>query len=228
MGGTVKRSVLHRDSQGEEGGILRTDFQYEYPLVPLDKNRVCRLILHHAAAKTASAEEIHSWHRAKGFGGFGYNEYVRKDGSVIIGRGGRIGAHCKDQNALAYGICAEGDYEIEKSMPDAQRASLIRRIRNAFSLYPKIHELRKHSDFRPTSCPGRYFPFEQILEELRRQMQGEILEFSEKERLQAIERLSQKGIITDPAYWQRKAGSGEYVRGEYAARLICRTAQLLE
>lgn len=228
MGGTVMRSSLHRDSRGEEGGIFRTDFQYEYPLVPLDKDRVCRLILHHAAAKTASAEEIDRWHRAKGFGGFGYNEYIRKDGSVIIGRGDRIGAHCKNQNGLAYGICAEGDYEIEKSMPDVQRVSLIRRIRNAFSLYPKIREVRKHSDFRPTSCPGRYFPFERIVEELKGQMQEEVFEFSEKERMQGIEHLGQKGIITDPAYWQRKAVSGESVRGEYAARLICRAARLLK
>ena len=41
-----------------------------------------RIILHHAAAKTCTAQQIHSWHLANGWVGIGYHFFVRKDGSV--------------------------------------------------------------------------------------------------------------------------------------------------
>ena len=45
-----------------------------------------RIILHHAAAKTCTAQQIHSWHLANGWVGIGYHFFVRKDGSVYRGR----------------------------------------------------------------------------------------------------------------------------------------------
>lgn len=217
-------------SEREEKALIRTDFHYRYPLVPLDKEKVIRLILHHAAAEKADPEAIHRWHLEKGFGGFGYNEYIRKDGSVVIGRGAFIGAHCKDQNAVSYGICAEGDYEKEERMPPAQREGLVRRIENALSLYPKIKSIQRHSDFRKTSCPGKNFPFDEILRllEERKKAAGESEKDFERERLTAIRRLAEKGLLRDPAYWERTAKRGSKVRGEYVALLLCRTAKLFE
>ena len=41
-----------------------------------------RIIMHHAAAKTCSAEDIHRWHLNKGWSGAGYHFLVRKDGKI--------------------------------------------------------------------------------------------------------------------------------------------------
>ena len=41
-----------------------------------------RIILHHAAAKKCSAEDIHRWHLNNGWSGAGYHFLVRKDGTI--------------------------------------------------------------------------------------------------------------------------------------------------
>ena len=42
--------------------------------------KTVRAILHHASAKTCSAEDIHRWHLDRGWSGAGYHFLVRKDG----------------------------------------------------------------------------------------------------------------------------------------------------
>lgn len=199
--------------------VIETEFVYDYPLTPLRADQVRYVILHHAAARKATPEQIHDWHRAKGFGGFGYNEYIRKDGSVILGRGGFQGAHCKNYNAVSYGICAEGNYDEEQQMPQLQQEALRQRIAHAFERYPKIESVKRHSDFRATSCPGRYFPFETF----------EVVENPEERaaRLSAIRLLSERGIIHDPKYWEMRTSKGGSVRGDYAAMLIRRMADYI-
>lgn len=161
----------------------------------------------------------------KGFGGFGYNEYIRKDGRVYIGRGSYQGAHCKNYNAVSYGICVEGNYDEEKQMPPAQKESLKARIQNALSEYPKIRSVHRHADFRATRCPGRYFPFEEFADMPK---ERDISFRSDEQILSAITLLSEKEIIRDAGYWERSAIKGQTVRGEYAGLLICRASDYIK
>lgn len=83
-----------------------------------------RIILHHAAAKTCTAQQIHSWHLANGWVGIGYHFFVRKDGSVYRGRPeDTVGAHAGNNNYDSIGVCFEGNYMTETAMPEAQRAA---------------------------------------------------------------------------------------------------------
>ena len=71
-----------------------------------------RIILHHAAAVTCSADQIHAWHLANGWSGIGYHFFVRKDGTVYSGRPeDTVGAHAGGSNSDSIGVCFEGSFD---------------------------------------------------------------------------------------------------------------------
>ena len=117
------------------------------------------IVLHHAAAKTASPEDVHAWHIQNGWAGIGYHLYVRKDGSVHAGRPlWASGAHTLNFNGRTLGICCEGNYDVERDMPPAQLQALRGAIAYLRELYPDA-VVKCHRDYNATACPGRYFPF---------------------------------------------------------------------
>lgn len=123
-----------------------------------------RVLLHHAAAKTASVETIHKWHLDRGWAGIGYNFYIRKDGRVYQGRGWDcVGAHCSGYNADSIGICFEGSYETETDMPAAQYNAGVALIAEALRRYPSITEICGHRTHGATACPGRNFPLARMI-----------------------------------------------------------------
>lgn len=123
------------------------------------------IILHHAAASEASVTTIHNWHLQRGWTGIGYNFYVRKDGSIYRGRPeDTIGAHTEGYNSRSIGICAEGNFEVE-TMPDAQKRAIIELLRELKKRYPNT-QIKRHKDFAATACPGKNFPFEEIVKEV--------------------------------------------------------------
>lgn len=123
------------------------------------RNKTTMLIIHHAAAPSASVETIHKWHLGRGWLGIGYNFYVRRDGTVYQGRGWEyVGAHCAGYNSASIGICLEGNYETDADMPAAQYEVAVQLIRQALDKYPTITEICGHKAHGATACPGRYFP----------------------------------------------------------------------
>lgn len=130
---------------------------------PLDKRTkpITRIILHHAAAKSCTPEQIHSWHLEFGWCGFGYHYLVRKSGDVYKGRPDDcIGAHAGNNNGDSIGICFEGNFESEQ-MPDEQKNAgkeLVAMLKEKYS----INKVQRHSDVNATACPGKYFPFDFI------------------------------------------------------------------
>jgi N-acetylmuramoyl-L-alanine amidase len=119
------------------------------------------IIWHHAAAKTCSPDDIHRMHLANGWSGIGYHFFVRKDGRIYRGRPiWAIGAHAKGFNDCI-GICAEGAYHVEKTMPKKQLEALQwlhDRMRKAF---PKATD-KRHRDVNATACPGAYYPWKAV------------------------------------------------------------------
>ena len=64
--------------------ILEQTYTWAAPLTRRSVTR--RIILHHAAAVTCTAQQIHQWHLANGWAGIGYHFFVRKDGRIYRGR----------------------------------------------------------------------------------------------------------------------------------------------
>ena len=121
------------------------------------------IILHHSASSNASVQDIHKYHiKGRGWMGIGYNFYIRKDGSIYRGRPeNTVGAHAENYNNRSIGICAEGNYESEK-MSDAQKQAIIALLRELKQKYPNA-QIKRHKDFAATSCPGKNYPFDEII-----------------------------------------------------------------
>ncbi len=122
-----------------------------------------RLILHNSGVTVLqSVETIHNYHKNKGWAGIGYHFYIRKDGNIYAGRPeDTIGAHAYGSNNDSIGICFEGNFN-EETMNDVQKNAgqeLVAYLKNKYS----INIVQKHSDVCSTSCPGKNFPFNEII-----------------------------------------------------------------
>lgn len=120
-----------------------------------------RIILHHADAKSCSAEDIHRWHLSNGWSGAGYHFLVRKDGTIYRLRPeDKVGAHAYGSNYNSLGICFEGNF-MEEEMQEAQKEAgkeLVAYLKNKYN----ITTVQAHRDVCATSCPGDKFPFDEI------------------------------------------------------------------
>ena len=120
-----------------------------------------RIILHHAAAVTCSADQIHAWHLANGWSGIGYHFFVRKDGTVYRGRPeDTVGAHAGGSNSDSIGVCFEGSFDKEEMSAVQRRAGteLVAYLKKKYG----VTTVQRHSDVNATGCPGTHFPFDAI------------------------------------------------------------------
>lgn len=132
---------------------------------PLSKRKTTDvLILHHAGVTSASPDSIHRSHIANGWAGIGYHYYIRKDGTIYRGRPeDTVGAHAYGANSHSIGVCFEGNYEVEPSMPSAQLAAgqaLVADIKRRWGISKVIGH--REVAGATTDCPGKYFPFSNI------------------------------------------------------------------
>lgn len=134
--------------------------------MPLSKRATTDLlILHHAAAASCTAEDVHRWHVSNGWAGIGYHYLVRKDGTIYRGRPeDTVGAHAYGANSHSIGVCFEGNYQLEAEMPAAQLAAgqaLVADIKRRWGITKVIG----HKDVAgsTTDCPGKYFPLAEMI-----------------------------------------------------------------
>jgi hypothetical protein len=137
-------------------------------LVPLKLDEVRFIVLHHIVANTATWEQINQWHKEKGYDCAGYNEYIRKDGTVYILRGDYIGAHTLNFNSMSYGIACEGDYNVETEMPKLQAESVINRCKYNLLRFKRDCTISLHKNLSNTDCPGNNFPDVSLLKNIYR------------------------------------------------------------
>jgi len=137
--------------------IVNANLKFRNLLKPLNIKNVRYIVIHHPEAITATPQDIHQWHIERGWSGGGYNEYIRKDGTVYILRGDNIGAQCDKYNSVSYGICCEGDYGKEQTMPQAQFNALVERCKFHLNRFSNC-KVVGHGELNPTACPGKFFP----------------------------------------------------------------------
>lgn len=139
------------------------------------------IIIHHPEIdRPCSITELNGIMRNMGYYMIGYNFYVRKNGEVYEGRPvSAEGANCYGYNTKSIGVCFEGDYDKETSMPQAQfnaGVELIRYLRDKYGIANNmIREpipnnnstwsgIGGHKMFSSTECPGRHFPLNKMLD----------------------------------------------------------------
>lgn len=143
--------------------IIEHDWKWAHGLS--SRSATDAIVIHHAAADSATPEGIHAYHLSQGWAGIGYHLYVRKDGSVHSGRPlWASGAQVKDHNYHTLGICLEGNYDKPGAIvPQEQMDALHEVLRYLRGIYPKA-AIKFHRDFGGSVCPGRYFPAEKALD----------------------------------------------------------------
>ena len=182
--------------------IIQTNFKYLKPLIPLDPNKVEIIFIHHPASINATPEQIHQWHLSNGWSGCGYNEYITKDGAVHICRGDNIGAQVAGHNSTSYGICLEGNYDIEPE-PSAELYRIVaERVVANQKKYKKAKTILPHYARGNTNCPGKNFSMGKLYDAI-----NEIYKEGEKvEEItnvsEAIQVLVDAKIINSPEYWE--------------------------
>ena len=138
--------------------IIETNWKWNGTLSM--RSSTTHIVLHHAAAKTCTAAQVDAWHKNNGWSGIGYHYFVRKNGEIYRGRPEyATGAHVSGNNSYTIGICAEGDYSIETSMPTAQKAAIIELIKDIKTRYPNT-KVVGHKEIGSSDCPGKYYPLE--------------------------------------------------------------------
>ena len=98
--------------------IIEVDYKWNGSLTKRSKTEM--IVLHHAAAKSCTIEQVHQWHLNNGWSGAGYHYFISRDGKIFRGRPeNTVGSHAKGFNSESIGICFEGDYMVQ-DMPKAQ------------------------------------------------------------------------------------------------------------
>ena len=142
--------------------IIENSFKYNGPL---QKRRSTEYIILHHRAGLGDVQSIHAGHLKNSWSGIGYHFYVRKDGTVYRGRPiETVGAHCTNKNSESIGVCFEGNYEVE-TMPLPQFKAGQELISYLKGAYPNV-DVKRHRDFMATACPGKFFPFNDIIKEV--------------------------------------------------------------
>jgi hypothetical protein len=177
--------------------------------------KVDYIVIHHIQAKNATWQDINNWHKNNGWSCAGYNEYIRKDGTVYIMRGDHVGAHCYGFNSYSYGIALEGDFQTEH-INQVQYDKLIERIKFHQSRF-KDSQVKGHEELGSTACPGKNFPLYQLKKDLKK-------EYTIDESIQI---LVDHGIIKSPKYWLANAKRDKVCNGLYVQYLIQNFAKKL-
>jgi hypothetical protein len=158
--------------RGDFVEIIFTDFEYRKPLIPLNKDLVDTIFIHHPAWIKATPEMIHNDVLADpdkaNWSGFPYNEYITKDEKVYIGRGDYIGSQAANYNSRSYGICLEGDYNIEPAPSDRLIEIVAIRTVEAQRRFPNAKIVLPHSARYNTDCPGKNFPMGKLYNEINK------------------------------------------------------------
>lgn len=125
------------------------------------------VVIHHTAGPDSDRlemDDIEKLHKSgNGWAGIGYHFVVERIDSSYVAIMGRpmntIGAHCKQHNRLYLGVALVGDFTVAPP-PDAQlqlAAKLVAALLDQHFL-PR-DQIYRHSDLRPTECPGKAFPW---------------------------------------------------------------------
>ena len=121
------------------------------------------IILHHSGVKSRhTANDIHQWHKNKGWAGIGYHVFITKDGEVYIGRPlDTVGAHTYGKNQESIGVCFEGNFDKEDMSKEQEEAGMF--VLTLLGIVYPDAKLCRHNDFNnKKTCPGDNFPFERL------------------------------------------------------------------
>jgi len=141
------------------------------------------IIIHHSATPAGTLESIDQEHRDRGFENGAAYHFIISNGRSAGTADGRItptarwieqldGAHTKvlghpEFNTEGIGICLIGNFDVER--PTARQMAalqlLVQALRARYGI--PLERIVGHGEVKNTDCPGRLFPMESFLMDLR-------------------------------------------------------------
>lgn len=182
--------------------IKKINFTWRNPLMPLDRDKIDGIALHHMHHPTADIREVEKWHLANDNGtwkGFGYGWWIDFNGNIYEGRGYNQNAGVANHNDHVLSIGFQGGYEptdkfeCNKEMPIAQYNAGVWLLRKIRKEVPTIKIINGHNYWNATSCPGKYFPLDKMIKDA---FKDEV----EKEQINWQEIL--RKVADDPSGWE--------------------------
>jgi hypothetical protein len=142
------------------------------------------LIIHHTAGSQRQAlDSIRKDQMRRGYADIAYHFVMVVDakgrGHLKRGRSDQLnGCHGNNHfNKHALGFCVVGNYE-KYPMSEELYSDVLAGVRHVLKLYAispeKVYGHRQIKDLRPgekctvTACPGKHFPFERLVDDLKR------------------------------------------------------------
>jgi hypothetical protein len=140
------------------------------------------IVIHHSATPSGTVEGIAQFHRDRGFQDVGYH-FVINNGRAAGTRDGQItptarwleqlpGAHASvanhpEFNTEGIGICLIGNFEQRPPTPAQMTALhlLVTALRDGCKI--PLDRIVGHGELKETACPGRLFPMDLFLMDLR-------------------------------------------------------------
>ncbi|ODS32927.1 MAG: N-acetylmuramoyl-L-alanine amidase (T7 lysozyme) [Candidatus Scalindua rubra] len=137
------------------------------------------IVIHHSASYSGNASSIDKYHRnERGWtNGLGYHFLIgngngSRDGQIEVGNRWNQqidGAHAgnDEYNKYGVGICLIGNFE--NSRPTESQISSLLYLINYLQKRCNIPKgnIITHKNFRKTVCPGKYFPYYDVMARLR-------------------------------------------------------------
>lgn len=145
------------------------------------KNKTDFIIWHHTDSGEVSALTIDGWHKNNGWVGIGYHFVIHQDGTIEAGRPHNCqGAHAYGINNRSVGITFVGRYNEPNNMPILQFNSGVQLtawlIENC---YPNANIIGHRDAIKyggdPSSCPGMYFPFNDMKNKTLQLLEGVVI-----------------------------------------------------
>lgn len=120
------------------------------------RRETLKIVIHCSATPPSSdigADEIDTWHKARGWQGIGYHAVIRRDGRIEFGRHfDEPGAHVQGWNTRSVGVCLVGGVTEEKvpfaDFTGEQMHSLKALVSTLIHAYPDA-EVVGHRDLSP-------------------------------------------------------------------------------
>lgn len=140
------------------------------------------IVLHHSDDRKGNFARYDRIHReTNGWDECGYhfvigNGSLSGDGQIEVGSRWykqKHGAHCKTPdnrfNDHGVGICLVGNFETDGPPTRAQMDAVVRLCRWLMARFDiPLGSVIGHCDCKPTACPGRYFPWDELRERIAR------------------------------------------------------------
>jgi len=125
-----------------------------------------RIIVHHSLTAGGDAFGFARYHvGSNGWPGIGYHEVITPDGTVYQTQlPTTVSYHCSGYNLSSYGICLVGNFDVGRPTEN-QLAALLQRLATLRADWGPL-PVEPHSQYSTKSCPGRKFPFAELLSRL--------------------------------------------------------------